>query len=93
MKHWYAQLALFLIMGLVLAGITFDLIRGLKDFGHSDILGALSLSGVGFGISLGATLILIIVMGFDAVWLLFFVVWVIKKKFHIKSDDNTLYLP
>ncbi len=93
MKRRYVQLASFLLIGLVLAGATYDLARELKGFGHSELLSALSLSGVGFGLSVGAMLVLILILSFDAIWLLYLVVWLIKKRFRITSDDNTLYLP
>ncbi len=93
MKRWYSQLIAFMLVGAFLASITYDLIRGLRSLGHSKILESLSLSGAGLGLSLGATLVLIFIFCFDAIWVLMFVVWLIKKAFHIKSKDNALYLP
>lgn len=93
MKRWYVQLAILLVIGMFLASTTFDLIQELRHVGHSEVLGWLSLSGAGVGISFGAMLLLIFIFGIDASWLLFFVVWLIKKRSHIESKDNTLYLP
>ncbi len=93
MKRWYIQLAILLLLGLGLASTTFDIIREVRGFGHSEILGWLSLSGSGVGLSLGILLPLIFILSIDAFWLIYFIIWLIKKKFHIESKDNTLNLP
>ncbi len=93
MKRWYIQLVIFLIAGLVLASVTLDILRGLKGVAHSELMGWLSLSGVGVGISFGVMVLLLFIFTIDTLWLLLFAVWLIKKIFHIESKNNTLYLP
>ena len=92
MKRWFIQLTLFLLIGLVLASATFDIIRGLQEFGRSEILGRLSFSGAGVGISAWAILLLVVVFTIDAIWILLLVTWIIRKLFHIESKDIALYL-
>ena len=93
MKRWYVQLALFILTGLILAAVTFDLVHGFHEFAHNEGLTVLSTPGVGLGISFGGTFALICVLSFDAIWALVFVIWLLKKKFHIENTDNTIYLP
>lgn len=93
MKRWYVQLAILLAIGLLLASTTYDLIRELRSAGHSEVLGWLSLSEAGVGVSFAVMLLLVLLFCFNTLWLLIFIVWLIKKKFHIESKDNTLYLP
>lgn len=81
-----------ILLGIGLTLLTIDTILAVKEVGNSELFGIVSVaSGPASGLSL--TGLLLIVLTIDALWLLFFTVWLIKKWAHIKDDDNTLYLP
>lgn len=88
MKRWYVQLLALLILGSGLLVVNFDIINGVRNVGHSELLGWLHLAGLGFT----AMLPLIFILCVDAIWLWVFIVWLLRKVLHIKSKDNTLYL-
>ena len=92
-KRWRLQLAVQLVVGFVLAVFTYELVRGLNGSGSREVFGWLTLTGVGVGLTWGVMIVLTIVLCADAMWLLTFILWLIRKKFHIKAKDNTLYLP
>lgn len=92
-RRFQRQLALFILVGLVLAFLTYGILGLFKDAGKNDVLGWLTLSGVGVGVSASMMITLAAVLGADILWLLFFVLWLLKRKLHLESPDNTLRLP
>lgn len=92
-QKFQVQLVLFIFVGLVLAFFTYEVLGLFRDAGKNDLLGWLTLSGAGVSVSAGMMAMLAAVLGADILWLLFFVLWLLKRKFHLENPDNTLRLP
>lgn len=61
----------------------------LQNATQTDEAGWIGLTGLG----ILSMLPLLFLMGVDLAWVLFALVWLIRKKMHINADDNSLYLP
>lgn len=86
-------LAIQLIVGLGLAYLTYAALNVFKGTAESEIFGWLSISGAGVGSSVALIGLLAFVLGADILWLIFFLLWLLKKKMHLDNPDNTLHLP
>lgn len=97
-KRWYVQLLLYLVVGALLAVITINLVHtlhqtSLPSSAGDEAWGWLSFTGVGLFTGVASAIFPIIVFTVDALWVLSLVLWGIRKKFHIKSERNRLFLP
>lgn len=74
-----------LVIGLFLLTTTLGMLNLLHDTAHNQIFGWLSLSGIGVGMSAGLMFLVVIIFGADIFWVLFLVIWLVRKKLHIES--------
>ena len=81
------------MIGLILACLTYAALKVFKSTAESEMFGWLSISGAGVGSSVGLMGLLAFVLGADILWFIFFLLWLLKKKMHLKNPDNTLRLP
>jgi len=93
MKRVYFTLGLNLIFACALAYITISTFQVLRYHGDKVLNGWLFFSPITAVVGLAPVVILIVVLAIDSLWLLFFVIWLLKRIFRIKDPDNTLYLP
>jgi hypothetical protein len=87
------QFTVNIIVGVLLAFFTYEILGLFSDVGNSDLFGWLSLSGADVGASAGLMMLLAVVLGADILWVIFFILWLLKKKLHLENPDNTLRLP
>jgi ABC-type amino acid transport system permease subunit len=92
-KKFRAALLVQLLIGLFLAGLTIGVLDVVHDAGNSQLLGWLSLSDVGVVSGVSVFVLMLIVFGMDALWVVYMILWLLKRKLHIKNTDNTLHLP
>lgn len=92
-EHFYLILAINLLCAAVLALITLNALH-LAGYKSPDALDSwLIYSPTASLIGMIPAVLLFLVFLLDSLWILFFVVWLIRRKFNIKSKNNTLYLP
>lgn len=84
-------LIIHLCIGLTLVFLTIAALGFFKGTAESEMFGWLSITGAGASVALMG--LLAIVIGADVLWFIFFLLWVLKKKMHLKDIDKTLRLP
>lgn len=92
-KSFQVALAIQLVVGAFLTVATIGVIRLLQDTANDTLFGWLGLSGFGAGAGAGALGLLVIILTADCLWLLFFVLWQLRRKMHLEKSDRTLRLP
>jgi hypothetical protein len=93
MKRAHLYLAFTLAAGIILTLLTINTIHQTRHMGSGGADGWLIFSPAG---TLTGIMPLVWLLGLfivDVLWLLFFIIWIIKHILHIKDGDNTLYLP
>ena len=80
------------VIGVVLAVLTMGVMGLVRDAAHNQMLGWLNLSGAGAEVGVGLMGLLLFILGVDILWVLFFILWLLKKKLRLKGPDNTLRL-
>lgn len=80
-----------MVFGIALIFLTFNTIYLVRDTDHHDYFGWVSIYPVGVGAL--AVVLLMFIFLIDILWVFFFLMWLVKKRTHIKDTDNTLYLP
>lgn len=86
-------LILHIVVGIILTLLTFEVLAFIKGTAQDELFGWLALSSLGVGSSVSLMGLLIFVLGADILWAIFFILWILKKKMHLKGPDNTLRLP
>jgi hypothetical protein len=95
-KRFYVTFAANLIFAGCLVFLTMECLHVLRSASHSDLFGWLDLTLVGPVASVALMLTLLLLLTADALWVLFFILWLLKKRLHIddkKPKNRTLYLP
>lgn len=92
MKRFYLTLLANLVFAALLAFLTIQSLALASGTSRNDMFGWLSLTPIGPASSLALVLLIVTSFALDFLWALFFIIWLIKKKLHIKDKDNTLYL-
>jgi hypothetical protein len=92
-QKFRAALTIQIVVGIFLAIVTYETVLLLTGTANNELFGWLSLSGLGVGMSFGLLALLAFVIGADIFWIIFFVLWLLRKKMHIKSSDKALRLP
>ena len=92
-SNFRLALLIQLVIGLFLTVTTIGVLGVVHDAGNNEVLQWLSLSSVGVGGGVGIFALLLVMFGVDALWIIYLVLWLLKRKLHIRRDDNTLRLP
>jgi hypothetical protein len=92
-KKYYLQLLVIVLVSAILAYITIGLVQELHRNVNDELPGWLNLSGAGIVSGVSAIAALAIVIGADLLWFIFCILWLIKRKLHIKDKDKALYVP
>ena len=92
-KKFFFLLVVQVLVGVGLACFTYAVLGVFKDTAESEAFGWLSISGAGVGSSVVLMGLLAFAIGADIFWFIFFLLWLLKQKMHLKSPDNTLHLP
>jgi len=93
MKRTTLYIVLNSLAAITLAFFTVDMIHQTRHAGDSGTEGWVIFSPIG---TLTGLLPLILLLGIfivDALWVLFCIIWLVKRTLHIKDKDNTLYFP
>ncbi len=83
-------LLLQLGIGVFLASVTYMTLRTVKSTAESVEFGWLTITPAGPSASLGLTMLLLIVLIADALWLIYFILWIIRKKLHLDNSKSDL---
>lgn len=92
MKKWHVELAVWIASGI---GLLYGTKYVLRDVGDQSLRGSagwLSLVPSMDGLVGGQLLLVTLVYVVIVMWLLLFLLWVIRKALHIKSPDRTTRL-
>lgn len=90
-KKPYLQIALFVITGLLLAWFTIEVLQLFREGGSSQTATLIFIVNPGVGISYLA--VMLGVFALDLFWLLFFILWAVRRKLHIRKEGRALHLP
>jgi hypothetical protein len=93
MRRFYATLLLNLIVASALAFLTIGTLHSIHHDGQTGSNGWLILSPLGALTGMMPIILLLLIFLADSLWALFFVLWILKKVFHIKSKDKTSIFP
>lgn len=93
MQRFHLTLLLNVIIGSTLAFVTTQTLRSLHHYDASGFAGWLICSPVGTLFGMLPLVLVFILLFADSFWVLFVVIWLCKRVFHINDDDNTLFLP
>ncbi len=92
-KHFQTALILQVVVGVFLAATTIGAVGLLKNTANNELFGWLGLSSFGIGVGAGALGLLVIALTADFLWLLFFILWILRRKMHLEKTNKTLRLP
>jgi hypothetical protein len=84
---------LFVATGVSLLIVTIGAVSLLQNTADSALFGWLSLSALSVGTGIGALGLLIATLTADFLWLLSFILWILRRKLHVEKTDRTLRLP
>jgi hypothetical protein len=93
-KKFQAMLVVQIVIGIVLAITTWQVLGLIRGASENQMLGWLALSGAGVGAGVGLFGLLVVMIGIDLFWAIFFILWLVRKKLHLENgSDRTLRLP
>jgi hypothetical protein len=81
-----------LVIGFLLAVGTLIALRLYKNTAESDAFGWLSITPVAPGASVGLLACLLVILIADALWVIYFILWLVRKKMHLDEPTKTLRL-
>ncbi|MET1033226.1 MAG: hypothetical protein ABWX94_01885 [Candidatus Saccharimonadales bacterium] len=89
-RKFYLQLTLQSMVGLLLAWLTRQVFISSNTI-DGDQAGWLSLVNPTAGVAYFGLMLLL--LGLDIFWITFLILWLMRRKLHMKAKDKTLYLP